>query len=392
MRIGSLCSGCGLLDSGLSQAGHEIEWACEIERNARAVLRRHHPGTMIFHDVKRMWRHARNLPAVDAVFAGFPCQDLSVAGARAGLAGARSGLFFRIMHLVSKLRPRPAFLGFENVPGLLSSAGGRDMGVIIRTLEQCGYFCAWRVLDLQFFGVPQRRRRVFLVGHLGDWRRAAEILFERESVCGNPPARRKQGQEVAGSLGGGAGKRGWCNDLDRSGAFVPDPENTMTGSSRRRDGGDGGDVIVASSHAECFDASEHGMGRGTPLAPVGPLSCGDRGISVDQACAGLIQPVALSLRGREGGGTAELSGEVSPSIRASQGGGDKQHVLAPVAFQDRFRGDDGRGYNRPPPALAGMTGALETVKPWHVATPMSVRRLTPVECERLMDAEDGYTA
>jgi len=128
---------------------------------------------------------------------GFPCQDLSVAGKRAGLAGNRSGLFFEFIRLIKETKTK--FVILENVPGLLSSNNGNDMGVVIGELDDLGYSVAWRVLDAQFFGVPQRRRRVFIVGCLGDdWRTPAQILALIEGRRGYLAKGKSKGKTVAG--------------------------------------------------------------------------------------------------------------------------------------------------------------------------------------------------
>src|SRR5690606_11726146 len=103
---------------------------------------------------------------------GFPCQDLSVAGQRKGLSGERSGLFFRCVEILGAVRPR--WIIVENVTGLLSSNRGRDMSTVVDSLDELGYRWAYRVLDSQYFGVPQRRRRVFIVGYLGEGRDPAK--------------------------------------------------------------------------------------------------------------------------------------------------------------------------------------------------------------------------
>ena len=116
----------------------------------------------------------------------------------------------------------------RHVPGLLSSNGGRDFAVILSGLVELGYGVAWRVLDAQHFGVPQRRRRVFVVGCLGDWGSPVPVLFEPESLRGDPPPRREAREGVAGTLGGGAtGERGWRNDLDSNGAYIPVDEGDV---------------------------------------------------------------------------------------------------------------------------------------------------------------------
>ena len=171
MRLGSLFTGIGGFDLAFERAGFELAWQVEIDEHCRRVLERHWPEVRRHRDVRHVHdeRAARCpgcLSAVDVLAGGFPCQDVSVAGRRAGLAGERSGLWFEFHRLAAHLRPR--WVVIENVPGLLSSNGGRDFGVIVRGLVELGYGVAWRVLDAQYFGVAQQRRRVFVVGCLGD--------------------------------------------------------------------------------------------------------------------------------------------------------------------------------------------------------------------------------
>ena len=228
MKLGSLFSGIGGFDLGFEQAGFEVAWQVEFDKHAQGVLRRHWPDTQQFGDVREVGKH--NLSAVDVLVGGFPCQDLSVAGRRAGLAGERSGLFYEFARIIGELEP--TWVVIENVPGLLSSRGGRDMGAVLGTLSELGYGWAYRVLDAQYLGVPQRRRRVFIVGCSGGRsQRAAEVLLEPESLRGDSPPSRAPGKEVAGTLGGGApGERGYRNDLDSSGAYVLSNRGRVGGS------------------------------------------------------------------------------------------------------------------------------------------------------------------
>lgn len=203
MRVGTIFSGCGGADMGLAAAGMEIVWACEIDRKARAVYRRHFPSTTIYFDAKEM--KGEDLEPVDALFFGSPCQDLSVAGTQAGLSGSRSGLFFEAMRIVDEMASPPGIAVWENVCGALSNNRGRDFATILTEMGKRWSGIAYRVLDLQYFGPPQRRSRVFIVGHSGGWQRAAEILFEPEGVRWHPPARKEQGKgfthDLAGCLG-----------------------------------------------------------------------------------------------------------------------------------------------------------------------------------------------
>lgn len=165
------------------------------------------------------------LKPVDVITAGFPCQDLSVAGQRRGLKGGRSGLFFEIIRLVEEMREEtegvyPAVVVLENVPGLLSSNGGKDFAVVLAELANVGALdIGWRVLDSQFFGVPQRRRRMFVVADFRG-KRASEILALSEGLFGHPAPSREAGEELAGSLGGSSEPSGKNRyDLDNHGAY-----------------------------------------------------------------------------------------------------------------------------------------------------------------------------
>jgi DNA (cytosine-5)-methyltransferase 1 len=202
MKIGSLFSGIGGFDLGLERAGMDCAWQVEIEKNCLKLLADKFPNAKRYEDVRTVGRS--NLEPVDLICGGFPCQDLSIAGKREGLAGERSGLWFEFARIIEELNPR--WVVIENVPGLLSSNKGRDFAIILSGLVERGYGVCWRVLDSQYFGVAQRRRRVFIVGSLGNGR-AAEVLFEREGVRWDPPARRQAGEDVANSVAPRVGGR-----------------------------------------------------------------------------------------------------------------------------------------------------------------------------------------
>ena len=219
----SLFAGVGGFDLAMQRNGINVVAAVEIDAKARAVLARRFPDSRLFPDVTKVTAHDLR----DAGFCsnrgvltgGFPCQDLSVAGRRAGLAGARSGLFWEIARLVDELHPR--WIVLENVPGLLSSNGGRDMGVVLGALGELGYGFAYRVLDAQHFGVPQRRRRVFIVAArragAADHAGPCQVLLEPEGMRGDPAPSDTAGQDVAGTAGASIGGRGVSPTLRASG-------------------------------------------------------------------------------------------------------------------------------------------------------------------------------
>mgnify|MGYP003671801505 FL=1 len=184
MKVGSLFSGVGGFDLGLERSGHEIVWQVEYDKQARSILRKHWPDVKIYNDVQQVGgkdgEAGRDvLEEVDLICGGVPCQDLSVAGHRRGLDGSKSGLWYEFHRILEECRPKYCLV--ENVPGLFSSNKGRDMEVLVRGLEELGYQWQYRILDSQYFGVPQRRRRVFIVGYLGEGC-APQVLLESESL------------------------------------------------------------------------------------------------------------------------------------------------------------------------------------------------------------------
>jgi DNA (cytosine-5)-methyltransferase 1 len=326
----TVCSGIGAPE--VSAPWIDWRYQSEIEPFPCAVLAHRFPHAVNLGDMTRFkeWPDA----TVDVLCGGTPCQSFSVAGLRKGLDDPRGNLMLTYLAIADRYRPR--WIVWENVPGVLSSNGGRDFGAFLGAMGQLGYGFAYRVLDAQYTrtrefsrAVPQRRRRVFVVGYLGDWRRAAAVLFDGESLRGDPPPRRTAGQVAPtvpsrSSAGGGLG-----TDFDCDGGLIPQVSLCLNaGGMGRIDGESGTFVPVANAlRGEGFDASEDGTGRGTPLVP----------IAFD---------------------TTQIT---SAANYSSPKPGDPCHPLAAGAH---------------PPAIA---------------TPWAVRRLTPTECERLMGFPDGWT-
>jgi DNA (cytosine-5)-methyltransferase 1 len=364
MRYGSVCSGIEAASCAWRPLGWRAAFVSEIEAFPRAVLQHHYPDVPLHGDFTTI--RAGEYEPIQLLVGGTPCQSFSVAGLRGGLDDERGNLALEYLRLADRLRPR--WLVWENVPGVLSSNGGRDFGSILGGLVELGYGFAYRVLDAQFFGVAQRRRRVFVVGHLGDWRRAAAVLFERHSLQGHPAPRREAGESlaVAPTLRAGGNRTGGDRppgtDVDTCDSLIA---YQATGDAFWREGlgplavsDDNGtnQLIAHALRGEGFDASEDGTGRGTPLVPVafGWQNSASQGDSVSEHITPSLDKsktpaVAFALRGREGGAMPEVHEKIS-ALRASSGGSTRDYVAE-----------------------------------------SAVRRLTPVECERLQGFPDDYT-
>lgn len=410
------------------------------------------------------WKRLFELLARSDVFCGgFPCQDLSVAGARAGLAGERSGLWFAFRRIIALFRP--AWVVIENVPGMLSSNGGADLGVIFSGLEKLGYRWAYRTLDAQYTGLAQRRERVFIVAHrphgkrsvgasevldeAGILRLVAEVLFEPESLCWDNPPSREAGQKVAAPIAGvsnGGGANGPGRTADDAECLIPETSHAvacMTGgvdredrhtlipepafvmahgqvnAEIRRDGSPSltcnheAPIIAFGSKDSGHDAQEdlsptlrsmnfkdshlNGGGQvaiafkpshftrgkdGAPSEVVPPLSAdADKG---DQEAVIAFEPRYFTRDNKTGGAPSE-----TVDITNCKKAGDSAPVLA---FQTRIA-RNGRGQPEEiAPALNGANaGATSDMRPC-LASAGGVRRLTPVECERLQGFNDDYTA
>lgn len=192
LRHASFFSGVGGLDLGFERAGIETVSVCEIDPYASSVLAERFPAAPNLGSITEV--EADDIPEADIWSGGFPCQDLSVAGKRAGFAGKRSSLAFTFLDLVERRRPR--WIVLENVPGLFTSNRGADFGRLLHEMEQLRYGVSWRTLDARYFGVAQRRRRVFIVGSL-ESDSAGEVLFECKGCERHPAPSRPKGEEAA---------------------------------------------------------------------------------------------------------------------------------------------------------------------------------------------------
>ena len=205
MKYGSVCSGIEAATVAWHPLGWKPAFFSEIEAAPRSILAHHYPDVPLHGDFTTIG--ADEYGPIDLLVGGTPCQSFSIAGLRGGLGDDRGNLALEFLRLAQRTRPK--WLVWENVPGVLSSNGGRDFGSILGGLVELGYGFAYRVLDAQYFGVAQRRRRVFVVGYLGDWRSAAAVLFERHSLSGHPAPSRKTREGTTSGAASGASAGGW---------------------------------------------------------------------------------------------------------------------------------------------------------------------------------------
>lgn len=378
LRYLSVCSGIEAATQAWAPLGWQPVAFSEIGKFPSAVLAHHYPHVPNWGDMTKYeeWPDAD----VDVLAGGTPCQSFSVAGLRKGLDDPRGNLMLTFGAIAG--RYRPDWLVWENVPGVLSSNGGREFGAFLGMLGELGYGVAYRTLDAQYVrtrrfphAIPQRRRRVWVVGYLGDWRRAAAVLFDRESLRGDPPPRREARQGPAPTLSArtkGGGGLGTDFDLD-------------------------GGIIPYALRGEGFDASEDGTGRGTPIVPVA-FDCKGSQVQHDgtgasptlramghaNSHANAGGQLAVAFDAQAGGETGLAIGEVSGALH----GGGKHGGRAAVAF-DLNQITSKTNRSQPDPAYHHTLPASSC--PPHLALPWAVRRLTPRECERLMGFPDGFT-
>jgi len=393
--IGSLFAGIGGFDLGFERAGFKTAWAVEIDQKAQAVLRLRFPDAELHDDVTQVG--ADCLGPVDVVTFGSPCQDLSVAGKRAGLAGGRSGLFHESARIIRELRAKygkPDFAVWENVPGAFSSNGGRDFAVVVQEMVNLGARdVAWRVLDSRFFGVAQRRRRVFLVADFGG-ERASEVLAQSEGVRGYSPKSRKARQGVAQSAGEGVDERGIprtvgaLTDGAHNGGGLTDRTHTRVVYSPRI-----ANPLTARMHKGINSTLDEGQ---TAVVTGGGFDSPAYGFYSNEGSHGMGDNREMSPSLKIGSGTGAVPPAVAiiPELSGTLGGGSGQRgwsndldhsgafipVLAPTltAANDPSRS----------PQSSEITQQVHAV---HQAVAV-VRRLTPVECCRLQGFPDDWNA
>lgn len=481
IKFGSVCSGLEAASVAWSTLGWKAAWVSEIEPYPCSVLAHHYPdvpnlGNMLL--IPAMLRNG-DIEAPDVFTGGTPCQSFSIAGLRNSLSDKRGNLSLTFCEIANEIDIQraaagllPCVIKWENVPGVLSTEdnafgcflGGLAGSTCALIPEPCpdagksGKFwkwkkserrhalswpksgcvigpqrtVAWRVLDAQYFGLAQRRNRVFVVASARNGFDPVAVLLEFEGVRRDTAPSRSAGQEIAGSVTASLGKRGGQPDCGSTPGYL----QPVAYGSANVDGPVDVSAPLLARPGQSYDFERETLvQQGVDLrngALTGQVAqtiqAGGHGVDP----GGMPHVLSVALRGRDGGGTAELGDDLAACLRASTGGGDKPHVLAPIAFNSREDcvsstevfgalgtsspqaqsviyansggqmavaiGCDGTIDGPVPPLMARSSrGGAQTLSPGHqtdghmIGVGMAVRRLMPIECERLQGFEDGYT-
>lgn len=331
MKYLSVCSGI----EAATSAWHHLNWKpvafSEIDKFPSAVLAHHYPKVPNLGDMTK-YMEWKPYEKIDLLVGGTPCQSFSIAGLRKGLEDPRGNLMLTYLKIAQRYQPR--WLVWENVPGVLSSNRGRDFGTFLGALGNLGYGFAFRVLDAQWFGVAQRRRRVFVVGCLGDAGSAAKVLFESESLPRNPAPSREKGQRVAATLTGGFGERGVDADQIANGNYSI--------AACLRSGGNGG---VPSSRGEHLVVSNTEIKWQSPNGKdiVGAMRARDyKGIGNDDLTEGRGLAVAYAfepgIASREGN-PSRFTEEVAGTLRRNMGDNQTAVAIGTDCYNGAVTGD-----------------------------------------------------
>lgn len=362
MNYLSVCSGV----EAATVAWHHMGWKpvafSEIEKFPSEVLAHHYPSVPNLGDMTN-YKEWKFNDTVGLLVGGTPCQSFSVAGLRKGLADPRGNLALTYCGILDQFRPK--WFIWENVPGVLSSNNGRDFGSFLGALVELGYGFSYRVLDAQYFGVAQRRRRVFVVGHLGDWKPTAKVLFESESLCGNNKKIREKREKTSTEFVQCFEPRSPDGHARIVNGDISPTLNTMSGGQRQPCVAIQGNLI----------GREKGGPQGVGVAENSPMYTLTKGD---------VHAVAHAFKvrgGCDGGGKGYLGqDEKAFTISCNQ---DQQIAVGVDTYNGTIQGD----------VAATMTADM--AGPTHsgpkVMQNMAVRRLTPVECERLQGFPDNYT-
>jgi DNA (cytosine-5)-methyltransferase 1 len=366
MKYLSVCSGI----EAATMAWHDLGWTpagfSEIEPFPSAVLAHHYPNVTNFGDMTK-YKEWNLDGSIDLLVGGTPCQSFSVAGLRKGMDDPRGNLALVYCGMLDHFRPN--WFVWENVPGVLSSSGGRDFGSFLGAVAQLGYGFAYRVLDAQYCGVAQRRRRVFVVGYLGDWRPAAAVLFERHSLRRDLAPSAPQGKEPSAYF---------------ESSLAQYREGDIGGTLKASGGvlGGGSETFLVQKVYETHPADSRVKEMGETCQTV-TSRWGTGGGNVP-----LVQTVGFT----QCDAARDVGVEVSPTLRSGGNGGYPNHAVAYSIREDA-------GANTFSATPLAVTPALQALRPsvqshhaqTFIADLARVRRLTPTECERLQGFPDNFT-
>ena len=433
MRYLSVCSGM----EAASVAWHPLGWTpvgfSEIEPFPCAILKHRFPNVPNYGSLTEYKSWPLEPGSIDLLVGGTPCQSFSVAGLRKGLTDPRGNLALTFLGLADKLKPK--WIIWENVPGVLSSGGGRDFGSFLGALVELGYGFAYRVLDAQHFGVPQRRRRVFVVACLGDWRAAAEVLSLGEGLRGYLEAGGKKRKGVAADARNGVEAGGsilWNGSDQANAERVVDKAGTLNCDHGQRGGficPIGEQPFTASSFAQYApgvgtvraSGGDLGGGSETLLTQPVPFRKSKRAQSVTDNETWVLADSSNTLNNFDLGDTRTThavvdstmaisfspgnlvrkagpnpSSETFPTL-SKDSGDQNPHVAYPVVPLDGMNllsrlgscGDEHsmQNFEHGDPSFTLRKGGVQH----GVLTPMAVRRLTPIECERLQGFPDNWS-
>jgi len=430
MKYVSICSGI----EAATVAWHPLGWKpvafSEIEPFPCAVLKHHYPDVPNLGDMTRCdeWGIENG---VDVVVGGTPCQSFSLAGNRGGMDDPRGQLAVKFFDIVRKYKP--TWIVWENVPGVLSSNKGRDFGLFLSEMGKCGYGFAYRILDAQYFGVPQRRRRVFVVGYLGDWRPSAAVLFERQSLCRDSQKSGKKRKDSSGDVRNGfkASSNAIVMSSGQANANVAENQSTTLNCLHEApivgtwwDGGQLSQTIdsVVSKGQTMPEKNRFPAVLVPNDSKIGCLDseCGASKITHQTYANGHLLPVgckSFTVADVRRRGTIDLHDTVQTLTSQTKRGDTEPCILmdkiVPVrettdcltaAYGTKWNGNGSAtngslfaimAFQSVGDGLDNQNNLSPTIRrhdPISVLQSMAVRRLTPRECERLQGFPDDYTA
>lgn len=408
MNYLSVCSGV----EAATVAWHKLGWNpvafSEIEKFPSEVLAHHYPGVPNLGDMSNYKEWNFGEKTIDLLVGGTPCQSFSVAGLRKGLEDPRGNLALIYVGILNKFKPK--WFIWENVPGVLSSSKGRDFGSFLGAVGELGYGFSYRVLDAQNFGVPQRRRRVFVVGHLGDWRPAAEVLFEPESLSRHIEESRKKRKDTPKDTRMGVKESSTekmipttahClqttnQDYSRADGFnmIPEVFENHPSDSRVKEMGDtcqtvtstwgsgGGNIPFVLNNPIAYSIREDGQKNNMSVTELDVSNClsSHQPSIMSHHAQTFVMDQAVAFGWQNSDSQSMSVDTITPTLDKSK----TPAVASPISWDAELNPNVDKMGTLIRGGQGGRTDGI-------MQTNMAVRKLTPIECERLQGFPDGYT-